>query len=306
MSEKNKEDFEYTEFERIAKVQNVIHEYGEQNFAISYSGGKDSNVLSTLVDLAVPGNRIPRVYINTGIELKAVSDFVKKKAETDIRIHIVSPQRNIRETLETYGYPFKSKDHSNTVYSWYNYGMTESIRGYVERTGSKFNEKHGCPYNLRYQFTAENKLLISDKCCYEMKEKPLTEWKKQMGKKYDMIGIRKAEGGRRRTAQCLVFRGDNLKAFQPLAPVSDEWEEWFIAKHNIKLPEVYYPPYSFDRTGCKGCPFNIELQAELDVLKEKMPAEYKQCEIIWKPVYDEYRRLGYRLRKEERKNGDPD
>lgn len=26
--------------------------------------------------------------------------------------------------------------------------------------------------------------------------------------------------------------------------------------------------------------------------------EYKQCEIIWKPVYDEYRRIGYRLKKE--------
>ena len=30
-----------------------------------------------------------------------------------------------------------------------------------------------------------------------------------------------------------------------------------------------------------------------------MPAEYKQCEYLWKPVYDDYRRLGYRLRKNE-------
>lgn len=29
------------------------------------------------------------------------------------------------------------------------------------------------------------------------------------------------------------------------------------------------------------------------------PNERKQCEIIWKPVYAEYRRLGYRLRKDD-------
>jgi hypothetical protein len=29
-----------------------------------------------------------------------------------------------------------------------------------------------------------------------------------------------------------------------------------------------------------------------------MPEEEKQCEIIWKPVYDEYRRIGYRLKKD--------
>ena len=28
------------------------------------------------------------------------------------------------------------------------------------------------------------------------------------------------------------------------------------------------------------------------------PNERKQCEIIWEPVYDEYGRLGYRLRKD--------
>ena len=62
----NTEDFEYTEYERIVKIQNVIHQYGEENFAMSYSGGKDSNVLHTLLDLALPGNKIPRIYVNTG------------------------------------------------------------------------------------------------------------------------------------------------------------------------------------------------------------------------------------------------
>lgn len=106
----------------------------------------------------------------------------------------------------------------------------------------------------------------------------------------------KSEGGSRLKGKCLAFNNKKLKAFQPLIPVTKEWENWFISEYNIQICDIYYPPYNFDRTGCKGCPFNIYLQKELDVLEKYFPNEKKQCEIIWKPVYDEYRRLGYRLK----------
>ena len=32
-------------------------------------------------------------------------------------------------------------------------------------------------------------------------------------------------------------------------------------------------------------------------MKRLLPAEEKACEMLWKPVYEEYRRIGYRLRK---------
>lgn len=72
--------------DRIQKIQQIIGQYGEENFYISFSGGKDSTVLSALVDMAIPNNNIPRVYANTGIELNMVRDFVFKLAETDKRI----------------------------------------------------------------------------------------------------------------------------------------------------------------------------------------------------------------------------
>ena len=30
-------------------------------------------------------------------------------------------------------------------------------------------------------------------------------------------------------------------------------------------------------------------------LEKYLPNEKKQCEIIWKPIYEEYRRINYRL-----------
>ena len=107
----------------------------------------------------------------------------------------------------------------------------------------------------------------------------------------------RSEGGRRNNANCLSFKNNSLFAFQPLVPLTKDWEDWYLKERGIKLCDLYYPPFNFGRTGCKGCPFNIELQNELDRLQEYFPNEAKQCELIWEPVYQEYRRLGYRLKQ---------
>ena len=75
--------------------------------------------------------------------------------------------------------------------------------------------------------------------------------------------------------------------------------DWYIEKKQIKLAELYYPPYDFKRTGCKGCPYNIHIKDELDRLKELLPEEHRQCWAIWKPVYEEMQRIGYRKMKQD-------
>lgn len=67
--------------DRIQKIQQIIRKYGEENFYISFSGGKDSTVLSALIDMALPDNKIPRVYANTGIEYRLILDFVERERE---------------------------------------------------------------------------------------------------------------------------------------------------------------------------------------------------------------------------------
>lgn len=62
--------------DRLQKIRQIINQYGENHFYISFSGGKDSTVLSALVDIAISGNVIPRVFADTGIELKMIEDFV--------------------------------------------------------------------------------------------------------------------------------------------------------------------------------------------------------------------------------------
>ena len=59
--------------DRIAKIQSINQQFDlENNAYLSFSGGKDSTVLHYLLDEAIPGNKIPRVFINTGIEYKDI------------------------------------------------------------------------------------------------------------------------------------------------------------------------------------------------------------------------------------------
>ena len=67
--------------DRLQKIRQIINKYGEENFYQSFSGGKDSTVLSALIDMALPDNTIPRVYANTGIEYRLILDFVERERE---------------------------------------------------------------------------------------------------------------------------------------------------------------------------------------------------------------------------------
>jgi len=283
--------------DRLTKIRSIIQSYGEDQFYIAFSGGKDSTVLSALVDMAIPDNKIPRIYANTGIELNMVRDFVFDLAKRDKRIEVIRPSVPIKPMLERDGYPFKSKEHAEWLERFRKNGWQVGVERYFD---GSYGRAHECPKCLKYQFTPEftQELKVSDSCCENMKEKPLDAWGEAHGRPNAIIGIMRSEHGRRSSAQCLAFKGKKLK-FQPMAPLSKEWEEWFIEKYHIEICDIYKPPYNFERTGCKGCPFNRNVKKELDTLEKFFPNERKQCEDIWQPVYAEYRRIGYRLDKEE-------
>lgn len=291
-------DNELILFDRLNVIKDTINKYGEDNFYVAYSGGKDSTIVHYLLDIALPNNQIPRVFINTGIEFIDMVRFVKSMAEKDDRFILIKPSKPIRYILETYGYPFKSKEHAKKVDQYQRQGKyTSYIERYLDENTPGL---YRCPNILRYQFTEENHLRISHYCCKKLKKDPVNEWARKNKKKVAITGLRNDEGGERANIKgCAIFKNGKLIKFHPLLPTSNEWEDWVIEKYNIRLCDLYYEPYNFKRTGCKGCPFALGLQDELETLEKYLPNERKQCEIIWKPVYEEYRRIGYRLKKDE-------
>lgn len=286
---------EFILYDRLEVIKNTIAKYGEDNFYLSFSGGKDSTVVHHLLDMAIPDNKIPRVFSNTGIEYNSVVKFVNQIK--DERFIIIFPNKNIKQTLEKVGYPFKSKEHSCKVGLYQRGSRSKSVMKYLN--GSNKTSRYACPEILKYQFTDECKIKISEFCCYELKKKPFKEYEKKSGKHICITGMMREEKGLREHINCIVTRNDKVVKFHPLAKVTHEWEKWFINEYGIQLCELYYEPYNFERTGCKGCPFSLSLSQQLETMGIYFPNEKKQTELIWKPVYDEYRRIGYRLKAEE-------
>lgn len=283
-------------FDRIKIIQDLNDKYDLCNNAyLSFSGGKDSTIVHYLLDIALPNNKIPRVFVNTGVEYNYIVDFVNDLSKNDDRFIIIKPKVPVGIVLREFGYPFKSKIHSRFVMLYQNNRYLNSVDRYIN--GIYYDK---CPNILKYQFTPSFNLKISDRCCFKLKKDTCLDYEIENNKSIVITGIRKEEGGYRSIIKgCSLFYSDgSLHKFHPLLVVDKSFEDWFIDKFNIKLCKLYYPPFNFDRTGCKGCPFNPKLKEDLNTLSNLLPMEYKQICGIWKPIYDEYKRIGYRLDSE--------
>ena len=150
------QEYEFILTDRIAKIQSINEQYDlEHDSYIAFSGGKDSVVLSNLIDLALPNNKIPRLFINTGIEFIDIVKFVKKISQKDDRIIILNNRLNIKKTLNEVGYPFKSKPHSKMVGIFQRNGLTDYVKDYIDENKTT---KYKCPPKLVYQFRSDFKL----------------------------------------------------------------------------------------------------------------------------------------------------
>ena len=171
-------DNELILFDRIEVIKSTNQKYDlENNAYISFSGGKDSTILHYLIDMALPNNRIPRVFINTGIEYNYIVDFVKELASKDNRFIILKPSQPIKQMLERVGYPFKSKEHSMRVDQFNKGSNAKFIKKYLGQTDYK--GQFVCPKSLLYQFEEKGKYHYSNLCCNELKKKPIHKWQKE-------------------------------------------------------------------------------------------------------------------------------
>ena len=147
-------DYELTLIDRLGLIKSVNEKYDlEHNAYLSFSGGKDSTILHYLLDMALPNNRIPRVFIDTGIEYQMIRDFVLTMAKNDDRFVIIKPSKPIKQTLEQVGYPFKSKQHShNVAFYQQNPQRFEEIRKVIDKDISlltDYNFVHSLPIGVK-------------------------------------------------------------------------------------------------------------------------------------------------------------
>lgn len=87
------EDFELTLFDRLEVIRTVLKSVPDERCYISFSGGKDSTILSRLVDEAIPNNKIKRVFCNTGLEHHKIVEFVEREKRKTTEFKLFRPLR---------------------------------------------------------------------------------------------------------------------------------------------------------------------------------------------------------------------
>lgn len=95
---------------------------------VSFSGGKDSTVLSYLAARYLSSFRTPPwplnlVFVNTGLEYPEIQKFVNEYADwlrkefprVTVNLHRLRPKLNIRQVLTRYGYPVIGKKQARFI-----------------------------------------------------------------------------------------------------------------------------------------------------------------------------------------------
>ena len=231
---------------------------------------------------------------------------------------------NKREVIRQFGFPIISKETANKIallqhpspdnatvrhaiitgetgeYGGFRTGTRMQLaRKWLELFGGPENEREGTHYK-----TAP--FLVSDKCCYYLKEKPCNDYAKESGR-YPYMGLMASEGGRRQKA--LMLNGCNYispgtKRSAPFAIFNRQdiltlalemedyyhahWRDFGEAEIETIIPAIYgeivrdadgtLRTTKAQRTGCSMCGFGIHMEGRphrFDLLRESKPKEWE-------------------------------
>jgi len=249
-----------------ARIKAAIVQYRADNCYVSFSGGKDSTVLSHLI--ISMGYKLEHVYSNTRLEytgcVKFTNEWCKKN---DIKLTMVTPDVMPHEVWEKYGYPMFSKEIATIL---------ERVR-----THQTVNEKK---LKKVKKFLKYKDVKISAKCCDYLKKKPILKWQKSSGKKVAIMGVRAEESRVRRAVwvrKGCIYETKNQVVVHPIIffTEKDIWD--YINRYKIKLADIYYN--GIKRNGCYCCGFGCHLNDENNFVKLK-----KLNLVLWKHVMNHW------------------
>ena len=224
------------------RIREWVDEFGVEGVYVSFSGGKDSTVLLHLVRELYPD--VPAVFVDTGLEYPEIREFVK----TFDNVEWLKPEMNFKKVIDTYGYPFVSKEVSQCVYEvnecrrkGKNYkalAQYKRLQGeYLLNNGGK-----GMMNRQKWKFMiAEDAPRISHKCCSVMKKNPCNKYSKITGRK--AITGQMAEESRLRTQKWLQNGCNGFDLKNPKSNPMAFWTEQdvlrYIKNNGIKIASVY-------------------------------------------------------------------
>lgn len=214
------------------RIRQFIREHGEDGVYISYSGGKDSDVLLHLCRSMYPD--LIAVFIDTPMEFPQV----REHAETIDNLIRIRPKKNIKEIIKENGFCFPSKETA-TLIKDYRKGLPYAIKK-INGLDKDGNESVYRSQFKKWKALAESEYEISNGCCIEMKEKPAIEFEKETGR-CPILGIRAEESSRRKNAYlktgCISY--GNRPTLKCIAFWTEQDILQYIRQNDIRIASPY-------------------------------------------------------------------
>lgn len=262
-------------------------------------GGLDS--ITLLCFLRSIGIDVPAVSVST-LEDKSIQTIHKQLGVIELK-----PLKSKVEVIREFGFPVLSKEIANkisllqhpteknkTVRHAIITGETGEYGGWQKNSRMKLAQKW---LNLFGGYENENEgvdylmpdFLVSDKCCYYLKEKPCDDYRQETGR-FPYLGLMACEGGRR--AKTLMLNGCNYisrgtKRSCPFAIFTRQDLLQLAIDLEVPVPEIYgdivrdpdgtLRTTKAQRTGCSMCGFGCHMEGRpnrWDLLYERNPKEW--------------------------------
>lgn len=277
--------------DKVVITQQLIDEaisiYGEDHIYLSFSGGKDSTVLSHIARIRHPS--ILHVFSNTSCEYPETISFVAEKKKAGVNIVTITPFDRSgkpwtfeRAVLE-YGYPLFSKAVANGIRTYRNARSEETRQHSLDYMNRRF------PQYLPY--LDEN---ISDLCCEKLKKGPLKRYAKQRGLYCSIIGTLAVESQTRMNdwlqygSNIFGIKKDNQ--CRPLSFWTDADIYQYINMYQLQIAKLY--ALGYQRNGCMFCGFGISSERKkcginrFERLRQTHPEEYEWMLAHFKCQFD--------------------
>lgn len=233
------------------RIRECVQHFGIDAVYVSYSGGKDSTVLSHIIKTEYPD--ILHIFSNTTCEFPETIAHVKWEKEHN-NTNLISITPTIKgglpftflDSVRKYGFPVFSKSISNAIRT-YRHAKTERTRAnsldYIQRNFPKFVQYINLP--------------ISDKCCEKLKKNPLKKYARENGLECAIIGTLAAESHQRQNDWirhgCNTFHVKKDNQCRPLSFWTDQDIYDYIKLYSVKIADLYQMGYK--RNGCMFCGF---------------------------------------------------
>ena len=232
------------------------------NVYISYSGGKDSEVMLHLVKSCHSDVKI--VFVDTGTELSTRKHAIKK---ADV---ILKPKIPMLKIWMKYGIPFPSKQQANFIYK-VKHTKSDYLRNRLMTGIMKDGSKTMFKVSEKWKKIIDSDIEVSDRCCYYLKKEPFIRYNKQSGE-VPFIGTMASDGMERKKQykQHGCFNIDKEQCM-PLGFWTEQNILQYIKQFDLDYCTAYGDIIKVDgklqttkakRTGCDGCGFGVHLEKE--------------------------------------------